>query len=105
MPDWIRMLAEECDTATLRGIAEKLGVSPASVSLAINRQRSSLEFIRLRVEINFMAATVACPILGDIETTECLREQQAPYSAANPLCIKLFRACRSGCPHYKGAPK
>jgi hypothetical protein len=39
LPDWIKELAEACDASSLRKTATKLGVSAASLSLAIRREK------------------------------------------------------------------
>lgn len=103
LPDWVRVLAEACDETSLRKVAAQLDVSPASVSLAIGGKRKNLEFIKARVESTLMAVT--CPVLGVIGTNECLREQAAEFTGANPLCIQLYRACRGGCKHFKSKEK
>ena len=100
-PAWVRLLAEACDADSLRKVAVKLDVSPASISLAIGNKRENLEFIRERVEQRLMAIQVGCPVLGEISGDRCLQEQARPYSSANPLRIQIFRACRNGCPHYR----
>lgn len=104
MPDWVRALAEACDETTLRKVAANLGVSPAIISLAVNKERKNLDFIREKVEADLMVTIVACPVLGEIGRNECLREQGKPYSSANPLRVQLYRACRNGCPHHKEKP-
>lgn len=104
MPDWIKALAEACDEAGLRKTAAKLDVSPAMASLAINRKRTDLSFIKYPVEKILMITMVACPVIGVMGRHECLREQTKPYSSANPLRVQLYRACRNGCPHYREKP-
>lgn len=101
LPDWVKALAEACDETSLRKIAAKLNASPAIVSLAIGNKREKLDFIKAKVEAVLMITIVACPVLGVLGRDECLREQAQPFSAANPLRVQLYRACRNGCPHYK----
>jgi len=101
MPDWIRALAEACDETGLRKIAARLEVSPAMVSLAINRKRQDLSFIKYPVEKRLMITMVACPVRGVMGRDECLREQAKPFSSVNPRRVQLFKACRNGCPYYK----
>ena len=103
LPDWVQALAKVCDATSLRGTASQLGISPASLSLAIGKKRTRLDFVKNRVEAVLMTATVVCPVLGSLTTDVCLREQARPFSSANPLSVQLFRACRGGCPNY--APK
>lgn len=103
LPDWIRALVEACSVNGLRATAARLDLSPAMVSLALNNKRKNLQYIKARVEAVLMISIVACPVLGVMGMHECLQEQKRGYSAANPLQIQLYRACRDGCPHYRGA--
>jgi len=105
LPDWIKALAEACDDTSLRKTAARMDVSPAMVSLAINRKRLYLSFIKVRVEKRLMITMVVCPILGVMGRNECLQEQARPFSSANPLRVQLFKACRNGCPYYKECKK
>lgn len=101
LPEWVRALAEKCDATGLRKTAAQLSVSPAIISLAVNKRRTQLDFIKVKVENTLMVSIVACPVLGMLEKQECLREQAKPFSSANPLRVQLYRACRNGCPYYK----
>jgi hypothetical protein len=101
-PDWIRVLVESCEEHSLRGTAEKLNLSPASVSLAVNRKRENLDFIKAKVETVLMVTIVTCPVMGVMGKADCEREQAKPFSSANPLRVQLYRACRNGCPHFRG---
>lgn len=103
LPDWAQTLAEACDDASLRQTAAILGVSPATVSLAINKERENLNFLKARVIATLMAATVTCPVLGEMGREACLRNQAKPFCSANPIRIQLYRACRDGCPNFKEA--
>lgn len=104
-PDWVKALAEACDATSLRKVAERLSVSPASISLAVGRKREKLDFIQDKVERVLMITTVACPVLGVIDKNECLQEQSRPFSAANPLRVMMYRACHGGCVHFYTKPK
>ena len=101
LPEWIEVLAGACDREGLRKVAERIGVSPAMVSLAVNKKRANLDFIRDRVTSAFITGAVDCPVLDVIDKQRCLQEQAAPFSCANPLRVQLYRACRNGCPHYQ----
>ncbi len=105
MPDWIKALAEACDETGLRKTAAKLHVSPAMASLAINRKRADLSFIKYPVEKTLMITMVSCPVRGIMGRDECLREQAKPFSSVNPQRVQLYRACRDGCPYYKEKKK
>lgn len=104
MPTWVRALAEACDADSMRSTAKRLALSPALVSLTINARRDGVkvDFIRNRVERMLMLTMVSCPVLGAMSRTHCLEEQARPFSSANPLRVQIYRACRNGCPFYKG---
>lgn len=101
LPEWIKALATACDEQGLRTTSAKMGVSPALASLAVNRQREKLDYIKERVTRTLMVTIVACPVLGVMSRDQCLQEQAKEFTAANPLRVQLFRACRNGCTHYK----
>ncbi|MDR1359464.1 MAG: transcriptional regulator [Deltaproteobacteria bacterium] len=100
-PEWVRLLAKECDRTSLRRAAARIGVSPAYVSLALNRRRAELGFVQVRAESALLAQNVACPVLGEISGAECVRERAAPFSSANPLRVRLYAACRNGCKYFE----
>ena len=105
LPDWVKALAEGCDEKSLRKTAAKLELSPAMCSLAINRGRENLDFVKARVESRLMVTTLTCPVLGVINHSDCLREQAKPFNSGNPLGVRLFRACREGCIYFKQPKK
>lgn len=102
-PDWLLILAETCDRRGQRKTAALLGVSPTLVNFAVNKTRAvhKLGYLEDKVRQRLMVTEIACPALGGISLDQCLQEQVAPFSAANPLRVQLYRACRNGCPHYK----
>lgn len=101
MPAWVRTLAIACHGASLRKIAARLDVSPAIVSLAINKKRQDLDFIKSRVEQHLMTVQFGCPVLGVISGNRCLEEQAKPFSSVNPQRVQLYKACRGGCVYFK----
>lgn len=101
MPDWVQALVEACDQKkSLREVARTLEVSPASLSLIINAERRTSAFVEKRVRNVLMTPIVTCPIMGTLPRAECLTLQKSPFTAANPLAVQRFRACRGGCTHY-----
>lgn len=99
-PDWIAALARACDAAkSQKKVAERLGISSAMVNQAIgNAYAGNLANLEQRVRGELMAATVACPVLGDISTRDCLDHHSRKFAATNPQRRMLARAC-PGCPH------
>ena len=100
--NWLHVLKDEVEKQGMRKVAEKLGVSKATVSQVVNdKYKASTHVIQQRVEGVFMAFTVDCPILGDIAVNQCLEHQNRKFAATNHIRVALYKACRNGCPHSK----
>lgn len=105
-PDWVKALAARCDAdGSQTVVARALGVSASAVNQVLGRlYKGRLDRIERRVRGKFMAATVACPVLGTIPTSDCAghQKQARVYKATNPLRRDLFVACKS-CPNREDA--
>lgn len=106
-PEWVMTLAQECDSRSMRRVAEAIGVSAALISRAVNnKHHAPLDFLRERVErMASSAQGVACPVLGEITLARCSEERKKPFSSVNPLRVQLGRTC-SDCtfnPKQQGA--
>lgn len=100
LPEWVALLAEAVDAANQRAVAEVIGYSPAVVSQVLKGvYAGNTDRVRDAVLGAYAGLTVACPVLGDVPRQECLRYQREGYVATNPLRVRLYRACRGGCPH------
>jgi hypothetical protein len=102
-PDWVLALAAECDRTSQGRAARRLGISAAVVNqLLRGRYEGNVARMEERVRGELMRATCTCPVLGEISTRRCQDEQAAPFSVSSRLRVAIYRACRSGCPNYKG---
>lgn len=100
--DWMAELNHQIKLKTQRKVAAELQVSATMVNQVVNgTYPGSLDTIRIKVEGKYLNSCVSCPVLGDIPVNECLENQQRPFSASNPQRVKVFRACRAGCPNSK----
>lgn len=100
-PEWIVVLAEECDRTSQVNAAKRLNVSGAMVNQALrNGYKGRLDRLEERVRGEFMNEKVGCPVLGEISSRECLDHQRQPFAASNHVRVSLFRACRS-CPNNR----
>ncbi|GAB3451983.1 transcriptional regulator [Insolitispirillum peregrinum] len=100
LPDWVRVLAEQCDLSSQSKAARQLGYSPATVSLVLAGTYSGdLAKVEMAVRGAYLAALVACPVLGDIPTNDCLSHQRAPFAPTNHVRVQLYRSCHGTCPH------
>jgi uncharacterized protein involved in cysteine biosynthesis len=100
VPDWVQTLAEQCDATSQNKVAKVLGYSAATVSLVLAGSYSGdLRRVELAVRGAFLAATVNCPVLGDIPANDCLTHQRQDFRATNHVRVQLYRACHGGCSH------
>lgn len=103
MSDWKETLRDACAASSQKKVADRLGVSATVVNQVLhdkypgnlNRVKGLVEFVLTR------GAAVQCPVLGEIGNEECLAYQRQPFAATNAQRVRLFRACRNGCPHSR----
>lgn len=116
LPEWVETLARECDAAGLRATARKMcerigsdatrRISPASLSLAIRRERGSRRamdhaYTKERVEATLMRTILDCPVLGVIGKEECQTAQNREFTGNNPIAVLLYQSCPT-CKYRKG---
>lgn len=100
--NWLDKLREECSRAPQVRVAERIGYSAAVVNQVLSgTYKGDLRAVQKAIEGAFMGATVACPVLGEIASDQCLREQKREYAATNPGRVRLWKACRGECPHSR----
>lgn len=101
-PDWVLALADECDRTSQNRAGLRLGVTGSLINQVLRAAyKGRLDRIETRVRGELMRQTVACPVLGEISSRQCLDEQSRPRAATNPLRVALYQACRA-CPHNGG---
>lgn len=101
-PGWVTILAEACNRSSQKAAAGEIGYSATVVNQVLKgTYTGDLTAVQSAVEGAFMHAVVACPVIGELPTHRCLEHQRRKFAATNPQRVKLFRACRSGCPHSR----
>lgn len=106
MPDEVRELAHYVDANTGAAAAKVIGYSPAVVSnMLAARYPGDQSAVFAKIRGALMGEVVVCPVLGEIGRHRCLSEQKMPFATSNAARARVYRACRSGCPHsrLKGA--
>lgn len=106
LPPEVAVLAEFADARTATAAAAAIGCSPGLVSHVLaNRYPGSMPTVIEKIRGALMGHVVACPVLGEIGRDHCLQEQGRPFATTNAARARVYRACRSGCPHsrLKGA--
>lgn len=100
-PEWIVVLAEECDRTGQTKAAKRLGTSSAVVNQALqNKYPGRMDTLEQRVRGELMNKVLACPVLGEISARRCLDEQARPFLSSNALRLRLTRACAI-CPNRR----
>lgn len=100
--DWLAVLRQACEETSQAAVARRLGISPTVVSLVLKgTYKGDLVRIEGLIRGAYMAATVMCPAVGEISLEACLQNQAAPFKAINSARVRIYRACRSGCPNSK----
>lgn len=90
-----------CQNSTQAAVARRLGLSTAAVNQALQGKYKGLwETIEQRVRGVLLQEAIECPVLGEIKRNVCLEHQNRPkrFAMVNAQYIKMYRACRSGCP-------
>lgn len=99
MSKWQQILAEQANEHGQEAVAKNLGVSKTVISQLINsKYPGDLQRMKKLVEGAYMHRTVICPIMGEIPLHQCDKHQNNTVTS-NPIKLRLYRACRSGCPH------
>lgn len=102
LPDWVDVLAEECDRHSGATIARRIGYSGAVVSHVLGaKYKGDLGKVEAKVRGALMGEIVHCPVLDEITKDRCISEQGRKFSATSSTRAKLFRACRAGCIHSR----
>lgn len=108
MPDWIKVLAEQCDRRQSQAkVASDLECSATVVNQLLGRSYPGrVDTYEQKVRGVYMRAVVACPILGEIPTSDCITNQQRArtFKATNPLRVALRGACPT-CPNREKETK
>lgn len=104
VPSWVMALAGNADAHGLKGAGELIGYSTAAISTVISgKYAGDLGRVEEMVNATLLGETVDCPVLGSIGRLQCHAEQAKPIRATNSTSMRLFAACRNGCPNYRGA--
>ncbi len=101
--NWVEMLREACERTSQRRVARQIGSNPTTICQVLRgTYRHATDDIEAIVRAHLSPESIECPALGRISSARCAQEQREPFSAANPVAVRRFRACRSGCPRFRG---
>ena len=97
IPDWVEVLAGACDDRSQIKVARRIGYSAATVSYVLgNSYRGDLSAVEQAVRATIMAATIACPELGELALADCLewRRRAQDFQPTSSLRTRMFNVCR-----------
>lgn len=102
-PDWVTVLAEACNLESQSAVARRLDYSPAAVNYVLSNSYQKGDMGRFEQVVRgvLMAQTVPCPRSGDIAMNVCLEWQKKPFDPTSSHRVRMYQACRSGCPHSR----
>jgi DNA-binding transcriptional regulator YdaS (Cro superfamily) len=88
------LLRLKCRETSVTRVAERLGYSRTSVSLAVNgRYPGNVETLLRKVAAVY--GNVECPYLGrEIPPDECVENALRPCPTHNPMQMRHWRACQ-----------
>lgn len=104
LPDWLEALARAADRTSQAVAARAIGYSGSVVSSVLKGSyNGDLAAVEKAVRGRFLAATVACPVAGEIGADICLAHQKRAqhFSAGSSFRVEMARACKGGCPHSR----
>ncbi|QND45232.1 transcriptional regulator (plasmid) [Rhizobium lusitanum] len=102
-PEWIVALAEACNRSSQSAVAKDLGYSGPVISQVLSNkyQNGDLTRVEQMVRGALMAETIICPIMGEMARDVCQSWQKKPFGTASSHRVRMYTACRSGCPHSR----
>lgn len=97
-PLWLKELRSQCQKKPQSTIAKEMGYSPAVINQVLaGKYKGSLDKVSKMVCSLYLDETVICPVMGELAAHRCQQYQQETFSATNPIRVRRYRACRSGC--------
>ena len=101
LPDWVRVLAEECDLSNQSEVSRKIGYSGTAINqILYKKYAGNLERIQTAIEGRLMGKTLVCPVLGEVSKDICLEKQKQPFAATNAQRVRLYKVCPA-CPQNR----
>ena len=92
--DRMELLRRVVSETSQAAVARKIGRSAAAINQILKgtyagNPGSILELVAAW----YGTDTVECPVMGDVPLSRCIEERDRPFSATNPMRVRLFKAC------------
>ena len=104
MPRWVKLLADACDRASQRAVADRLSAagfncSSGTISKLLNRKYPASTSEPERAVLAMLGGDdVQCPLHGPIPLQSCIRNRRRKGPPRNPAHHQFASACPT-CPH------
>lgn len=99
-PLWITTLRDRCTESSQASVATAIGYSTAVVNQVLKgTYRGDVRKVEMAVRGAYLGETVGCPILGELPANQCLEYQRQVFAPTNSQRVRIYRACRDGCPY------
>jgi hypothetical protein len=94
--DRLALLMQAINEKGQARVARDLDYSAAAIcQVAGGTYKGDVGRILLRAAEVYGAETATCPVLGRISLGRCAQERGRAFSAASPLRLRLWKACRT----------
>lgn len=88
------LLSEMVDKLGLQEVARRIGYNKTTVCHVLRgTYKGSPAAIIKATQAAYGRERVSCPVLGEIPLARCVTERTRPFTAINPLRVKLARTC------------
>jgi hypothetical protein len=92
---WMEVLRQAVEREGQSRVARRLDYSAATISLILRgTYNADPANVARRVIERLSQETLVCPVLGTIPYGRCSAERARDFSAANPVRVALWSACR-----------
>ncbi|MEW4983102.1 MAG: hypothetical protein AB1Y26_07705 [Cycloclasticus sp.] len=105
--NWLEVLADACAETSQSRVSMRLKQpdgfpSPTVINQVLkDKYPGRKDRLKALVEGVYMNRTVICPVSDEISSDVCEENQSRPFINTNPIRVRLFKACRGGCPHSR----
>ena len=94
LPDWVVVLAKASDRTSQAAVARLLGINSGYISYALRNEKPQYhQPVEYAVRGKLMAETIACPVLGEIDQSLCVRHRKNRVPAVLPEERQLRTTC------------
>lgn len=93
--DRMELLKQAIAESSQADVARRINRSAAAINQILKGSYSgNPDTILELVAAEYGGETVDCPVMGEVSLSQCMEARNRPFSAANPMRVKLFKTCK-----------